>query len=80
MTRDQVTDIVLAAIKEACAKEATIDTELNDIMDSLERASLVIELHEAFPKAKLIENDKFFTAPLVSVLVDIICESINANT
>lgn len=79
MNREQVTEAVLAAIKEACAKDATVDTEINDIMDSLERASLVIELHEAFPYAKLIENEKFFTAPVVSILVDIICESTNAK-
>lgn len=79
MNREQVIEAVLAAIKEACAKNATLDTELNDIMDSLERASLVIELHEAFPNAKLIENEKFFTAPIVSMLVDIICESVNAK-
>jgi acyl carrier protein len=79
MTRDQVTDIVLAAIKEACAKDATVDTEINDIMDSLERSALVIELHEAFPKAKLIENEKFFTAPVVSILIDMIYEGINAS-
>lgn len=64
-----VQSTVLAAIKVVTGHDVSMDTHLNDVMDSLERASLAVELTDTFPAANLIENEAFFKAVTVQDLI-----------
>jgi len=67
-----IQNAVLAAIKIVTEQDVSVDTQLNDIMDSLERASLAVELTDAFPDANLIEDEAFFKAITVQDLIQVI--------
>lgn len=67
-----VQNAVLAAIKIVTEQDVSVDMQLNDLMDSLERASLAVELTDYFPDANLIENEDFFKAVTVQNLIDVL--------
>lgn len=71
-------DSVIAAIKVVTEQDVTLDTELNDVMDSLERASLAVELLDPFPDVDLVEDEAFFKAVTVADLIKVI-ENCNAS-
>lgn len=79
MTRDEVTSIVIDTIKSVSSKkvsEVTLETDIHDIMDSLDHATLVIELNDKFPEAKLVQNEDFFRVYTVNNIVEVICKGL----
>jgi len=72
MNKDQVAELVLKIVRELSESDVTVDTHINDVMDSLERTSLAVELNDHFSEANLIEDNDFFRAITVSDLVQVI--------
>jgi acyl carrier protein len=75
MTKDEITASVIETVKDVSSRElnqVTLATSVLDVMDSLDHATLVIELNDKFPDAKLIQNENFFKALTVQDLVDVI--------
>lgn len=72
MNKEQVTELVLKIVKELSETEVNVDTHINDVMDSLERTSLAVELNDHFSEANLIEDNDFFKAVTVGDLVNVI--------
>jgi acyl carrier protein len=75
MTESEIKKIVLNAIKVVCDSDVSIDADLIDYLDSLERASLAVELNDAFPDENLIEDEAFFKAVTAQDLVNVILKA-----
>lgn len=72
MTEQEIERIVLSAIKGVCDHDVIPSDTLSDHLDSLERASLAVELNDSFPDANLIEDENFFKAVTVQDLITVI--------
>lgn len=79
MTKDEVAFTIIETVKEVSSRDinqVTLATSVLDVMDSLDHATLVIELNDKFPDAKLIQNEDFFKALTVQDLVDVISSKV----
>lgn len=72
MNKEQVTELVLKIVKDLTETDVTVDTHITDVMDSLERTSLAVELNDHFTDANLIENEQFFKAVTIGDLINAI--------
>lgn len=72
MNKEQVTELVLKIVKDLTETDVTVDTHITDVMDSLERTSLAVELNDHFMDANLIENEQFFKAVTIGDLINAI--------
>jgi acyl carrier protein len=77
MTKSEAVDVILNAIKGVCDHEVKPSDILSDHLDSLERATVAVELNDSFPDANLIEDERFFRAFTVQDLIDVICEKVS---
>lgn len=79
MTKDEVTSIVIDTVKDVSSRdvlEVTLATNVHDIMDSLDHATLVIELNDKFPDARLVQNEEFFRVSTINDIVEVICKGL----
>lgn len=72
MNKEQVTEIVLKIVKDLTETDVTVETHITDVMDSLERTSLAVELNDHFIESNLIENEQFFKAVTIGDLINAI--------
>jgi len=72
MTKAEVVSTILNAIRGVCDHDVIPSDILSDHLDSLERATLAVELNDSFPDANLIEDERFFKAFTVQDLIDVI--------
>ena len=76
MDKVEVKDTILGAIRNVCDHDVIPSDILSDHLDSLERASLAVELNDSFPDANLIEDERFFKAFTVQDLIDVISSKV----